>query len=314
LLAPTYDLLTLLDKTGGKVTFFIDALYLRRLQEAREHAETYAWIESQIKTMVEKGHRIELHLHPHWLDATWNTSKESWDFPSYEHYAIQTLPQDKIREIVYDCTELLNGIARTVQYDYQVKAYRAGGWCVDPFEKIATALLNAGIMVDSSVIPGFIMSGTTHHADYSDINPTAFYRFDHDLRDAVPNGQFIEIPVNCYKETVKNKLTNVLSRNIHRLSSRPYGDGLGLSIIARRTILGKLYSFLTRQANLQLYSLDGYVNFQSLRKNLDNSLLDFITIVAHPKSLTKSSLRAIELLGKKGYKLHSFEYIYDKRD
>ena len=57
LLAPTYDLLTLLDKTGGKVTFFIDALYLRRLQEAREHAETYAWIESQIKTMVEKGHR-----------------------------------------------------------------------------------------------------------------------------------------------------------------------------------------------------------------------------------------------------------------
>ena len=93
LLAPTYDLLTLLDKTGGKVTFFIDALYLRRLQEAREHAETYAWIESQIKTMVEKGHRIELHLHPHWLDATWNTSKESWDFPSlFRHQSYRFLP------------------------------------------------------------------------------------------------------------------------------------------------------------------------------------------------------------------------------
>ena len=41
----------------------------------------------QIEDILKRGHRIELHIHPHWLDAKY-CEDGSWDFSDFTHYSM----------------------------------------------------------------------------------------------------------------------------------------------------------------------------------------------------------------------------------
>ena len=43
-----------------------------------EHSD-YNLIVSNIHEILSEGHMIELHIHPHWLDACFNQEKNTWD-------------------------------------------------------------------------------------------------------------------------------------------------------------------------------------------------------------------------------------------
>ncbi len=83
LLKPTDDLLKVLEDTGGKAVFFVDTIYLNLLRTSAEpeNLELYKKFEEQLRDIVARGHRIELHLHPHWLDA--RQVEREWVFQSY---------------------------------------------------------------------------------------------------------------------------------------------------------------------------------------------------------------------------------------
>lgn len=69
LIVPTNFLLDKMDELGIKGNFFIDYLMLKCLRkiDTERTARDIQLIETQIKDIVRRGHRIELHLHPHWL-------------------------------------------------------------------------------------------------------------------------------------------------------------------------------------------------------------------------------------------------------
>lgn len=47
--------------------------------------------------------------------------------------------------------EILHLLARSVEPDYKIVAFRAGGWAVQPFSLLKKAFLSADIRIDSSV-------------------------------------------------------------------------------------------------------------------------------------------------------------------
>ena len=60
-----------LKQNNINAVFYIDILYYYRILSMSDQRKNCRLFELQIQKMVEFGHDVELHLHPHWLDATY---------------------------------------------------------------------------------------------------------------------------------------------------------------------------------------------------------------------------------------------------
>ena len=91
LIEPTNLLLDGMDKYGFKGNFFVDWQMLKylKLQSTERTISDYNLIVSQLKDIVRRGHRIELHIHPHWVNAKYNNDG-TWDFSDYSHYSLNS--------------------------------------------------------------------------------------------------------------------------------------------------------------------------------------------------------------------------------
>ena len=72
IIRPTELLLNKLDKINGKATFFVDYLMIKYLEAQPKTTKEARKITTQLQEIVQQGHRIELHIHPHWIDACYN--------------------------------------------------------------------------------------------------------------------------------------------------------------------------------------------------------------------------------------------------
>ena len=97
IIEPTYKILDALDSVGAKGNFFIDWLMLKYLDLEKDERcrRDHDAIVEQLKDMVRRGHRIELHIHPHWVDAKYN-GDGTWDFSEFRHYMLSTFSEEQI--------------------------------------------------------------------------------------------------------------------------------------------------------------------------------------------------------------------------
>jgi hypothetical protein len=310
LLKPTKCLLDTLAKINGKATFFVDTMYLLLLKSSKDpiHYDVYKQLEEQLINIIYKGHRIELHLHPHWLEAY--SSNGEWMFPSYEHYKLNSLSTEKINELFKQGTELLNNIAQNADPHYSVIAFRAGGYCIEPFKTLKKVFIENNIKIDSSVVPLMKLDGDIHNLDYSVINPISHYFFSDSIRQINTTGDFLEVPINGYNinryERIINLIKNKTSKN-----AKIFGDGVGISMVKKRSTFEKMHSYLLHKKQYRKFTFVGYVNKNTLIKKISKANLPFITFVAHPKTITVSSLQAIEYLGERGHKFILLNNILD---
>ena len=96
LIEPTNLLLNAMDSVGFKGNFFVDWQMLKYLKEANTERTLadYQLIVDQLKDMVCRGHRIELHIHPHWVDAKYN-GDGTWDFFEFRHYSLNSFSEQE---------------------------------------------------------------------------------------------------------------------------------------------------------------------------------------------------------------------------
>lgn len=155
LLAPTEAILACCERRGAPASLFVDVLALARLREVGRGAIADA-IAAQLRQVVGRGHDLQLHLHPHWLEATF--ADGIWRFPARKFRLDEPGMQ---AAAVAHRTETLarRGIAclRAAIEDpaYPVIAFRAGGYAIQPADRaVLQGLIAAGIRIDSSVVPG----------------------------------------------------------------------------------------------------------------------------------------------------------------
>lgn len=289
LLKPVNLLIEVFDKYNIKSTFFVDVLYYMRLLELSETRNQSKLIKNQLQCLVGKGHRIELHLHPHWLDAEY--CQGEWLFKNYRNYRLQNLSQEQVTELFVSGTQILNELASEVKPDYKVIAFRAGGWCVQPFEKIKAGFEKSGIYVDSSVASGIKGNSEAHSFDFSMISDQKAYNFSKSLELKEENGGLREIPISTYNENYNDKFKKVYYKLFNKTQFRSFGDGVPIGFTSP---LDKL------KCQRKMMTLDGYGSVNIL-EHIRLHPFSTVNIISHPKAITQYSYEVIKKMHERKY-------------
>ncbi len=134
------------------------------------------------------------------MDAKYN-GDGTWDFSDFTHYSLNSFPEEDIVKMFEEGVTLLTSIARDVDPNYNICAFRAGGWAVQPFDVLKNAFEKSGIYIDSSVMHGAYekREGSFYDFRESPVTKKGYYHFEDDVCGIVNNGKFIEVPISCVK-------------------------------------------------------------------------------------------------------------------
>lgn len=289
---PTDRLIDIFISKGMKGTFFIDVLYYLKLLDNPKTVQDALLMKQQLKRIVKQGSRIELHLHPHWIDATYTNGQ--WTFPTYDRYRLHNVSANEISSLIKKGTRTLEEIAQEVDLNYKVVVFRAGGFCIQPFEKLAIALYENGIYIDSSVVPGLYEKNSVRFMDFRKVPRKDVYRFSDNPIIFNEFGKFIEIPISTYKTNIIDKIINKYKNIIRKeknFNLKNRGEGIKVS----KSIIKKFFP------EVAMISPDGNIDATEIIKKINKSEKKLITIISHPKSLTESSFDFFNKISKESY-------------
>lgn len=290
MLEPTAQLLDVLRDNKAQATFFVDILYLWKLKQEGLDG-VYNTIENQMRRMVAEGHRIELHLHPQWIEGAYQDN--NWTFGALNYYRLQQLPEKKVPELFQIGLDMLNSIAQKEDADYKVFSFRAGGLCIQPFTDLKPIFERYRLTVDSSVAPGFKRHNDNLHYDFTKAPTKEFYRFDNKPAIEANDGKFIQIPLSTFDRGIGDKLFE--KSNFVSEGTAVFGDGRAINMNDGGSN-GLVYRLLTKfKTHKQLYSFD-LLNSPLMVKKLLEEQPKLINVLSHPKLLSPYAFSEMERL------------------
>ncbi len=300
IIEPTNRLRAIAKRTGAKMVFFIDVGYIKQMQ-AHCHLPVvkaeYDVVVNQIQNLVAEGHDCQLHIHPHWEDSYHDGKAWVMDVSRYKLVDFET---DKIISIVLEYQKILEALTQK-----PVIAYRAGGWCLQPFSKIKQAFDAAGLKIDSTVFPYGKNTKGNYYYDFSEVPDKDSWRFSDDLCVEDPKGQFLELPISYYRYSALFFWRLFILGRLNPKMHKPIGDGYPMPSIGLRR------EMLTKGKCLSA-SVDGYFVTKLnriIRRNAQKKYQHTV-IIGHPKACTNYALvqleRFINKQQRKGYVFKGF--------
>lgn len=297
LIKPTYHLLSLLQKADFKAIFFIDTIYLIRLKEIAINnaaaTNDLNVINEQLKIMLQQGHYIFPHLHPHWLDAVYLPGLNEWCLMNTRYYQFSSLSAEQQSYLFNSSVKIIQSIAVTIVKDYKIDAYRAGGWSIQPFEHFKPYFIQNGIRHELSVIPGKYHISDAHSFDFRKVSlHPLVYHFNDDVCIEDNSGWFTEWTISTISMT---RLEKWIDFKISGLSQRIGGKEIQKGSTVSSTIIdhGDIYK---KKCQRIIASFEG-LNFFRLKK-LDSAIKksDYFHFISHPKLITDRDFYLVEKL------------------
>lgn len=285
ILEPSRLLAELASKHQIKLVFFIDVGYILQMEKQKadfpELQQDYEAVTEQVRKLAQDGHDCQLHIHPHWEDCTFG--KSGWNMNT-SRYKLSDFTSEEIADIVSRYKKGLESLT-----DKPVSSYRAGGWCVQPFERLKSALQENGIRLDSSVFPGGFSDAGNYAYDFRNAPAASRWSFSHDPATEDPNGDFLEIPIasEYYGPLFFWKLF-VLGR-LNPSDHKPIGNGYPMPTPGLRK------KMLTKGMLLSA-STDGYFVTRLnkiVRKQKTSGKKDTV-VLGHPKACTRFALKKLD--------------------
>ena len=287
LVEPCRALLNVIERVAGKLALFVDAGYLCKLEEhagkSRAVREEANQVFRHLDELARAGHELHLHIHPHWEDT--RRGEHGWEF-DLRRYALHRFSAGEIEDIV---KRYKRAIARFVGAD-AVFCYRAGGWVVQPFERLGPALRANGIWLDSSVFPGGITRDSTHSLDFRGSPDKDHWRFETDPLTEMRRGYFLEIPIASVQVAPWSYWGLALRKLAGGTRHRPWGNG-GALPLGKRDFAAKL---LGRTASA--VSIDGPKAgwLESAYREHRRRGRQCFVVMGHPKALSSYSITCLE--------------------
>lgn len=303
LLEPTAMLMDAMEYTGAKATFFVDYLMLKYMMAENDETRAEAQlIVNQLKELVRRGHRIELHLHPHWVDAKYINGK--WDFSNFSHYCLSSFSKVEITSMFVEGIDFLESIVRDVVPGYKIIAFRAGGWAILPFEMIKEGFEKTGIRVDSSVMQGCKVYANDMELDFTNAPKESIYRFEDDVLQVNPNGQFVEAQICSFRHSIPTSLFSIYYNKKHQELRKHLTDGSH----ARKDSIPVQVPKMTKWQIMhrrQGFSLGGVPSLV-LNYELHKSKAPYVVIISHPKDIMPITSHNIKGMKGKGFEFKTF--------
>ena len=300
LISPTQKIIEILDKHNVKATFFVDAGYVERIKHQcsfyPELKNEYEKLVKHISLLSQNGHDIQLHIHPHWRDSYY--SEKGWiiDTKRYRLHNFSTLETNRI---VRDYKKILEDIIKD-----QIFVFRAGGWCLQPFESLGSALFSNGIRIDSTLYKGGYYKSSTHFFDFRNAEDKTIWKFKDDPNKENEEGEFIEMPISSIKVNPTFYWKMVFTKKFGGKKHKAIGDGKavkgGKSSIIR----------MLTKPTMTVASIDGYKS-SLLNKalNLYKTIYteeDYFIVIGHPKATTPYSLKKLDEFIRKSVKQNEY--------
>lgn len=302
ILYPTQLLKEVANKHNIKLVQFVDVGYIIKLEEYKtsypELEEDYQLITNQIKQLFQEGHDIQLHIHPHWEDSYYHNGK--WHIIA-DRYKLADFDDQNIERIVTTYKQKLESLTAS----NSIFAFRAGGWCIQPFEKFKSAFLKSKITVDSSVFRNGKYNSEHYSYDFTNAPDLSSWNFNNDPCKP-EEGPFKEIPIGSIKNSPLFYWKLFLLGRINPYEHKPLGDGIPITSPGMRK---KLLTQFTQNT----VSVDGY-NAALLNKALKQyKNKSELVIIGHPKSLTRFGLKALDRFIETNKSKHQFTTFQNER-
>ena len=285
---PTNKLLEILNKHQVKASFFVDSGYLIKLKEFKnsnaELDKDYQEITKQIKKLSEEGHDIQLHIHPHWEDSFFENGK--WNINT-ERYRLEFFNQEEANVIIDNYTSVLKEYAIN-----EIFTFRAGGWCIQPFEKFVPGFKKNNIYLDSTIYQNGKNNSKTHFFNFKNSPNKSYWRFENDPLKENINGFFHEIPISSLKVSPLFFWKLVWRKKNGMTKHKPFGDGSAAGG-SRWDKIRMLSTFSNT-----VVSIDGFKSsllqkgFDKFQKSSDK--FGNFVIIGHPKALSEYSLEKLD--------------------
>jgi hypothetical protein len=211
---PSLFLMRLCGELGMKATFMAETLQqltMRRLgAEHRELRAQAALWEENVALMKERGHDVQLHLHPQWLGARY----EDGVFRLGRNWNVATYDAETRRRIIRESVDYLAGLLRPLDAGYTVNAFKAGSWGLQPSEGILADLEAAGIRTVIGPGKGIVYVTDEFHADYAALEED-LYPYHPDYADVrrVGSGGIVVLPLPHFT-TGKGTLLRKVARRV----------------------------------------------------------------------------------------------------
>jgi hypothetical protein len=294
---PTSELIRIAEKYNVRFNFFVDCGFILKLDEFRKKypalEKDYYAITEQVKYLSDTGHDIQLHIHPHWEGSYYNGERWIIDISRYK---LADFNEIEIADIVFRYKKVLTDLTNKTIF-----AFRAGGWCLQPFNKIKKAFIENKITLDSSVFKNGFYSSEQYAYDFRNAPDKDIYNFEDEPAQETDNGYFTELPISAIRNSPLFFWKLFLLGRKDPYLHKPLGDGRAMSAPGYRKKL------LTQYSNNPV-SVDGY-NSHLLEKNLkklDKKNFKHMVIIGHPKALSRYSIQQIESFVKQNNKIHNF--------
>lgn len=286
IIKPTAALADMASALKFPLVFFVDVAYLVALKrEMHKHpqlSKDYDLVCRQIQTLAKAGHEIQLHIHSHWEDCSWDAG--AWRMDT-RRYRLHDFTEVEIHRLCQQYTGLLRDIAGADQ----AFAYRAGGWVVQPFDKIAGALADAGVLIDSSVFPGGTADADEHKFDFRAAPQHGHWRFSADPAEPDPQGPFLEVPIASTAVAPSFYWRLALHKKFGGQANKAFGDGYAIGP-GRADMIKKL-----SRPSHSVVSMDGFKSIlleSAYRQYRQAESAEFV-VIGHPKALSPFSLNKL---------------------
>lgn len=233
---PTSKMLNVLDIYGAKLTIMAEMGHYWAMKRYEElFLRDIYLFESQLKNAIERGHDVQLHFHPQWIDATFEDGNWHMDF---SRKTIERLchSYDEAYFYLKKGKDDLQDLLTPVKPDYQCVCFRAGFLQMQPSENMIKALEDAGFRSDSSVSKGVKADDNLRLLDfssaYSRYQPWTVSMFEICNRDET--GKLYEFPILSDSKDLIDKIKNKIikfrkEKNINNIISglmASYGKGM----------------------------------------------------------------------------------------
>src|SRR5262245_11004786 len=259
IVAPAERMARLCNQYAVPLTVFFEVeeyLAFERFDEPLKQALGYSpsrLIREQIISLAEKGHDIQLHLHPEWYGARFDNGH--WRL-RMDRQTVDSLfeGQGEADRYVAQRKEVVEGLISRATPVRKVTTYRAGAFREQPGIKLLRALEANGILIDSSVVKG-LQCGNGHiDLDYRNA-PSAKgpWRIRDDVAREDPKGGIWEFPIYSVirrrlHQATPRRLRAKFSRNVPKDRQRDMINQLGV----RRMNPGKFLQFLWQKVPIKL--------------------------------------------------------------
>lgn len=297
LLRPASAVVEILEQHGLRGVFFVDTTYLMRLEDVAMRfalvADDLGYIVTQLKDLLRRGHAIYPHIHPHWLDAVYNERRNTWNLSDLSKYRFGDLSPEMREHVFEGSMRILRGIVSSAGSDQPVDAFRAGGWCIQPFTDFEPFFQRHGIRYDLSVLAGAKRMTNAVRYDFTAPLPAHAYRFSSDVMMPERDGPFTELSISMVQLSKGGFLDDLASKILWRIPlGRQMGDGQGVPFVD----LEEAHSISGQRREMMSIELLTAVRLPAFIRHVEQN--EFTQFISHPKMLSRHHLRMLDKLLK----------------